>query len=62
MGAFVVSGIVFVVTLLWCGLLLGANNASDAPRSGFSVWPQFWTGGAIAALIFASHWMPHIGW
>lgn len=62
--AFVLAGIVFVVTLLISSVLLFASGMSDSPSASADVpvLSTFITGTIIAILIAASHWLPHFGW
>lgn len=63
MGAFIIAGIIFFITLLICILAIFANGMSDAPsQSGISVWPAFIGGTLLSAIVLASHWLTHIGW
>lgn len=64
MGAFVVAALVALGTILVCGLMIGAASMSDAPSASedMPIKSTFYTGMAVAALIAASHWLPHIGW
>lgn len=64
MGAFILAGIVAVGTLALSALLLFANGMAAAPSASnaIAVGPVFWGGTILAALIAASHWLPHIGW
>lgn len=64
MGAFIIAGIVALVTLVISALMLFAAGMSDSPSAAANVpvTSTFITGMIIAALIAATHWMPHIGW
>lgn len=66
MGAFVVAGIVAVITILITLFMLFAAGMSDAGYAARDAEHQaigvFLTGMIIAALIAATHWLPHIGW
>lgn len=64
MGAFIVAGVIFVGTILLSLLMLFAAGMSDSPSEAENVpvISTFVTGTIIAALIAASHWLPHIGW
>jgi hypothetical protein len=66
MGAFIIAGSVLGLSVLWFLVQLFASGMSDSPSaaeemSSNAVWSL--AGGTIlAALIAASHWLPHIGW
>jgi hypothetical protein len=63
MGAFIIAGIVFAVTVLATVAIIFADGMSDAPSvQGISPWPTLIGGSVISAMIAATHWMPHIGW
>jgi uncharacterized membrane protein YdcZ (DUF606 family) len=63
MGAFIIAGIVFAVTIGATVLIVFADGMSDAPSmQGISPWPTLIGGSLISAMILASHWMPQIGW
>lgn len=64
MGAFIIAGIVFVITVLISLVMLFGAGMSDSPSAAASVPVKatFITGTVIALLIAASHWLPHIGW
>lgn len=63
MGAFIIAGIIFGLTLVACILMVFAAGMSDAPsQDSVPVVPTFIGGTIIAALVAASHWMPHINW
>lgn len=56
--ALILAAIVAIGTLVLCALLVFGNSMSDAPSvSGFSVWPPFIGGMALAAILAASHWI-----
>ena len=55
--ALVLAVVVFVVTLVVCGLIMFADGLSDAPSvQGTPVWPAFITGTTISVLLGLSHW------
>ena len=64
MVAFILAGIVFVATLAVSALMVFAAGMSDSPSASANVpvVSTFVTGTIIAALIAASHWMPHLAW
>jgi len=63
MGAFIVSGSIILLTLLYCMILLGANANMPAPSvHGYDVKGPFFTGVVLAGLVAASHWIPPTGW
>jgi hypothetical protein len=66
MIAFFLAGLIFVVTLLWCGLIIFAAGMSDAPSVDNDVSPMPWFvgGTTLAVLVALSHWCPlfHSGW
>lgn len=62
MGAFIIGGVVFVATLLLALLQVYAAGMSDAPGASSGAGSTLIAGSVIAALIIASHWLPHIGW
>lgn len=63
--AFILAGLVFVVTIAISGLMLFASGMSDSPSASAEMGGQimwvFIGGTAISALIAASHWI-NIGW
>lgn len=64
MLAFILAGLVFIGTLVVCAFMLFAAGMSDSPSAAANVpvTSTFVIGTIIAALIAASHWLPHIGW
>lgn len=59
MIAYILAGIVVVVTLGIAAFIGFANGMSDAPTErGTSVLPTLITGAVIAALLVASHFIP----
>lgn len=61
--AFILTAVAVFITLLLCALVGFANGMSDAPSvQGTQVFPIFAGGMLLAAIIAASHWLPHIGW
>lgn len=65
MGAFIVAGIILAIGII--GFLIGvfAYMSLPAPSvQGDSSAPVIWLVWCVvfAALVAASHWMPHIGW
>lgn len=66
MLAFIIAGIVVVLTVGVCLLEAFASDMSDSPSASADVnasipW-HFGVGLFIAAAIAGSHWFPHIGW
>lgn len=59
MMAFVVAGIVFVVTVLAALFVLLGNGMSDNPSNNSSAGfkATFWVGTIISILIAGSHWI-----
>ena len=64
MLAFILAGIIFVGTLVVSALMIFAAGMSDSPSASANVpvLSTFITGTIIAALVAASHWLPHISW
>lgn len=62
MGAFIVAAIVMVITLGATALEIGGGMMSDNPGVQAEPWPILIGGSLIAALVTATHWMPHLGW
>lgn len=64
MGAFILAGIVFVLTIIATVLILFGNMMSDNVADGNSgaFIGVFVTGTVISVVIAATHWLPHIGW
>lgn len=62
--SFILAGVVALGTLALCALMAFAAGMSSNPSASAQVrvWPTFVTGMAIAALLAASHWLPHISW
>lgn len=62
MGAFIVAGLIVTVTLVVAVIAVWAVSMSDAP--GVSSGPGWvlTVGLTAAALVAATHWLPHIGW
>lgn len=59
MIAYIFAGIAVVVTLIIAAIIGFGNGMSDAPTvRGTSVWPTLITGGVIAGLLVASHFIP----
>jgi len=63
MGAFIIAGIIAALTLV---IAVGSEIARGFAAAPSMVDSYFWqiilTGMPIAALVAASHWLPHIGW
>ncbi len=62
MGAFILAGIVLIGAFLLALLVAFAQGMATAPQYDSSPLYIFWSGAALAVLIAASHWFPHIGW
>lgn len=63
MGAFILAGLIAVGTFCFALLLEIARGFATAPSMQPSYfWPTIWIGMPVAALVAASHWLPHIGW
>jgi hypothetical protein len=62
MGAFIVAGVVFTITVLLSLLMLFAAGMSDQPGAESGAGGVFVGGTILSALILATHWMPSIGW
>lgn len=63
MGAFIFAGIIAFVTLFLAVLSEMARGMASAPSMHPSnFWPILIPGWLLAAVIAASHWLPHIGW
>ena len=66
MGAFIAAIVIALVTLAICALMFFGSMMSDSPSAseqmGRSIIGTFFTGMVMAALIAASHFLPHIGW
>lgn len=60
--AFILAGIIVVGTVALCLLILFADSMSDSPTTSVSPTPVAVVGFILAAILAASHWMPHIGW
>lgn len=64
MGAFIVSGLIVVATLLLSAFALVAEASGDT--TGLHGAPVtmsiFCTGMGFAGLVLATHWMPSLGW
>ncbi len=62
MGAFILAGIVIIATLAIAFLqsfavYMSTTGTGDSGAGSTLIW-----GFMLAAIIAASHWMPHIGW
>lgn len=64
MGAFLVGGFAFVITIFLFVIVLMTYGMSDRPIDQQSRAPLYvlFGGMAFSGLIVASHWMPSIGW
>lgn len=62
MGAFIIAGIVVVITILATVVYIFGNAMSDTTGQNLNPFPILIGGLCLAALIAATHWLPHIGW
>lgn len=63
MGAFIIAGLVFVITVVLSVLTLFGDAMNDTRGDGgTSAGWVLGIGTICAALIAASHWMPNVGW
>jgi hypothetical protein len=62
MGAFILAGLVFVGAILLAGFVSFAQGMAAAPHYDNTPRSILIGGVVLAALIAASHWLPHIGW
>lgn len=62
MGAFIIAGIIVVITILITALRIFAAMMSDTTGNDLNPVPGLLGGLALAALVAATHWLPHIGW
>lgn len=62
MGAFIIAALIAVGTLILSIIVIFADGMSDSPSTSISPAPVFFGGMTMAALVLASHWLPHIGW
>jgi hypothetical protein len=62
MVAFIIAGIVALLSLALGLLGLFASGMSDAPGQTSGVAPYVIGGLIVAALIAASHFLPHMSW
>lgn len=62
MGAFIVAGIAFIITVVITIVTLWAAEMSETGLDGPNPWVPLISGTVISGLIAASHWMPNIGW
>jgi len=60
--SFILAGVVVAGTLGFAALQAFAAGMSDAPGVSSGAGTTLSIGLPIAALIAASHWLPHIGW
>ena len=60
--ALILAGCVVIVTIGILVLVIGADMMSDSPTTHTDPVPVAVIGFGIAALLVASHWMPHLGW
>lgn len=62
MGAFILSVIVFVLTLLWSAFVLMSDAAGDITGLNGTTAGWWLLGGTLLSILIASsHWL-HIGW
>jgi hypothetical protein len=62
MGAFIIAGIAFAITIVVTVVTFGAASMSETGLDGPNPFVPLATGTIISALIAATHWLPHIGW
>jgi len=66
MAAFILAGIVAVATIVIVVMMFMAasmsDNSSMADDVGHNAIYLLFIGIALAVMIAASHWLPHIGW
>jgi len=66
MGAFIIAGIILVVTLIVSGIGVFGAGMSDSPSASADFMDTikfvFFGGLSLSILVAASHWLPHIGW
>lgn len=63
MGALIVAGIIFALALAWAVLNEMARGMAAAPSMHpNNFWWHLIPGTVLAALVAATHWLPHIGW
>jgi len=64
--AFIVAGIVFIVTLIWAGIQLGGAAMSDSPEvaadAGRGAAITMSIGTLLTVAIITSHWWPRLHW
>lgn len=60
--AFIFAGLILVASLAIGAIGLMADMMSDAPGQTSGVGGYVIGGIVIAALVAASHWLPHLGW
>lgn len=61
-GAFIIAAIIELLTVLATAVYIFGNAMSDATGRNLNPFPLLIGGTVIAALVAASHWLPHIGW
>lgn len=62
MAAFIIAGIIAILTLFGTAIYIFGNAMSDTTGQNLNPWPILIGGLALAALVAGSHWIPHIGW
>lgn len=62
MGAFILAGIIVVITLLGTVVYIFGNAMSDTTGTNLNPFPGLIGGLVLAAVVASSHWWPHIGW
>jgi hypothetical protein len=60
--AFIVAGLVFVITMGLAFLTIMADMMSDSVSDQYTPVPVLIVGLSLTAIIASSHWWPHLGW
>jgi len=54
---FIIAGLIFIATLVWCFIIDSVNNMSDAPSNDtMQILPWFLGGVALAMITASTHW------
>lgn len=62
MGAFILAGIIVVITIIATVVYIFGTAMSDVTGQGSNPFPILIGGLVLAVLVAATHWLPHIGW
>ena len=62
MLAFIIAGIIAVLTLAFAALQVFAAGMSDVPGAASGAGETLGIGLTIATLVAASHFLPHMNW